>query len=169
MWIYIYLVYLKLISYFNFNLSHYYQYDYSQKKDVIRIENITLLYYISTILIFKSYFLKIFNINSKFIIVKKDNKLNLLESKYFKSIRPKGIINNIQVNIKNHRYELSNLKSNLYNIDRNIPVIFCLSYYENINKFNDCVVNCNYKKLFKDITLYDYKVKATDKFSDLFN
>lgn len=148
----IYLIYLYICTKLNKKIYNtYYLYNYNINNDLIKIYNITALYYLLWIVGLNKNInvLKFLSINRDNIIIRnKDNKFLLLESLEFQAINPNGIIDNINVNIQNHRYEISNLRKNIYNIDKNIPLIFILSFFEKIKKFNSCYLTLEYKKVF---------------------
>jgi len=114
--------------------------------------------------------LRYFSLKKKNII--KINNNNQMMGLYnnFEPIIPKGIISNIKINIRNHRYEINNFKKNIFRIDRNIPLIFCLAYYENIRKFNSCYITTEYKITFNKFVKKNttHKVKYYDNLNTIF-
>ena len=171
----IYLYYLYICSNFNNRIYNiYYLYKYDTSKDIIKIKNITILYYIL-------YFLRLNNNNrilkylsikrNNVIIKNKKNKFVKLDNTEFTPVVPNGIIGDIIINIENHRYETSNLKKNIFNIDKNISLIFCLAYFENIKKFNLCYLTLEYKKIFINNSNKSniFKVHSNDIINNIFN
>jgi len=127
-------------------INNYYEYKFNEKDKSIKVNNITLLYYISCLFFFSKIIFNFFNFNVNNIIVKTNNKYILLKKlEKFQISIPKGIIDTIELNIKNHRYELNNLKLNYFNVDKSTPLIFCLAFFENIKNIESCFINCNYK------------------------
>lgn len=170
----IYLYYLYICNKLQFiSYNKYYVYSYDVNKDDIQIRNITIIYYMLTML-FMTNNIKVLNyflIKKDNIIVKNNNEqIFILGNNNFSGVVPNGIIENIKMNIKDNRYELKNLKKNLFKIDHNTPIIFCLAYYENIKNINLCHLSLEYKILFNrglDNPLL-YKVKSNDILKNLF-
>ena len=159
---------LKIISY-----NNYYIYSYDEVQDVVDIKNITNLYYMLMILFLTNNkrVLNYFQIKKNNMIVKNNNdQIFLLDKNNFsKSIVPTGIIDNIKINIKNHRYDLENFKRNIFKIDHSTPIIFCLAYYENIKRVKECNLTLEYKKFFNKLDKpLQYKVRKSDILENLF-
>ena len=149
-------IYIKsLIDYIRPNI--YYKLLYDTNSDVAKIINVTFYYYLLSYLCLRHnsyalYFIEKISgldLDSNLIILNNNKQLIVEGNNKFKSVIPKGIINNIIIDVKNHRYNLDTIKKNLFKIDVNIPLIFCLLYYENICKINDCYISTTYlgKKL----------------------
>jgi len=166
--LYLFLIYIwDKINFISIN--KYYEYKYNENTETVFIKNITLIYYLSFLLIYNEILLDYFKINTNNVIIKKKNNYFLLKNKKFEPIIPKGIIDNIELNIKNHRYELNNLKKNIFCIDKNLPVIFCLGFFENINNISYCFINCKYKIKFNDLKKVNlHKVNKNDIINNLF-
>jgi hypothetical protein len=170
----IYLIYIYICNKLQISYNKYYVYSYDINKDVIQIRNITIIYYLLMIFFMTNNkrVMNFFLIKKKNIIIKNNNEqiFLLVNNNFSRGVIPKGIIENIIINIRNHRYELNNLKKNLFKIDSKIPLIFCLAYYENIKKINLCFLKLKYKKLFNKSLENSllYKVKNDDILENLF-
>ena len=169
------IIYTYIKNFFNkFKLNNYYYLDYNSKEDLVKKKNITFWIYLLNIfnlrnniyiinLIYK--FINI-NLNSPIIKINKNGNILLEQNKVINSIVPKGIVSNIIIDVKNHRYNLNNLKKNLFKIDKDIPLIFCLIYYENIYKIEDIFIGINY---FGKENVNFNKIGYLDKTSILFD
>ena len=101
------------------------------------------------------------------IVINSNDQVLPEEKDVISPIIPKGIISNIVIDVKNHRYNLNRLKKNLFKIDKEIPIIFCLLYYENICKIENINLSVNY--FGKDNNNKFYKINDIDKISVLVN
>lgn len=133
--------------------SNYFILKYNKNKDLIDIEDVSFICNLIKLLNCRnqSYILDFINrffnydLGSKLIEINNVYNINYENEERLQPIIPKGIINIIRVDIKNHRYDLNNLKKNIFKIDRNIPLIFCLKYFEGINKIEDCRITLSYR------------------------
>ena len=69
-----------------------------------------------------------FGINLDNRIIRKNNEDQILfdDKQRLFPVIPKHVIQSIRLDIVNHRYYLNNLKQNLFKIDRETPILFCL-------------------------------------------
>lgn len=148
--------------------------NYDCQNDNIKVTNVSLLYNIlnymnlrnskvSNIVVKNFYNI---DLNCKLIKVNSNDQILFEDQNFIKPIVPKGIISDIIIDVKNHRYNLNSLKQNLFKIDKNIPLIFCLFYYENICKIENVNLSLSYygkenNKIFK--------INDIDKISDILN
>ena len=133
--------------------SNYFILKYNKNNDFIAIEDVSFICNIMKLLNCRNqiYILSLINrflnydLNNKLIEINNNHNISYEDEKKFKPIIPKGIISTIRVDIKNHRYDLNNLKKNIFKIDKEVPLIFCLKYFEGISKINDCRITLGYR------------------------
>ena len=101
------------------------------------------------------------NLENKIFRINNDDQLLLDNKKRLMPVIPKNVIETIRLDIINHRYYLDNLKKNLFKIDRDTPIIFCLAYYEMINNLNNC--NITLKYILKDNLSKEISIKINEK------
>lgn len=96
------------------------------------------------------------NLENKIFRKNNDDQVILDYKERLIPVIPKNIIGSIRLDIINHRYYLENLKANLFKIDRDTPIAFCLAHYEMINNLNNCNITLKYilrDNLSKEITI----------------
>lgn len=133
-----------------FKLDQFYYLEY--RPDNIKIKKVSFLYYFLNIFClrnknFVQYFILNYcniDLRKQLIKINNNNQIMLENKVRIKPLVPKGIINNIVVDVKNHRYNLNSIKKNLFKIDCEVPLIFCLLFYENICKIENLNISVNY-------------------------
>lgn len=164
-------IYLDLIKskLSNFIPFRYYLIDYPNLNNEYKIMNVSFLinllkiFYISENKIILDLIKNIVGINleNKIIRINNDDQILLDYKKRVMPVIPKFIIESIRLDIVNHRYYLENLKNNLFKIDRDTPIIFCLAHYEMINNINSC--NITLKIHSKDNLIREISIKIDEK------
>ena len=137
--------------------------------DLSILVNLLKLFYLSDNKVAHKLVKSIFGINLENKIFRKNNddQIILDHKKKLMPVIPKNIIGSIRLDVINHRYYLENLKKNLFKIDRDTPITFCLAHYEMINNLNNCNITIKYilkDNLFKEITI---KINEKDTINNL--
>ena len=168
-------LYIKILENFIrsiIKLNKYYYYTYNPNEDMIKINDITLIYYLLNFFLFfnknlsKRILKNYYNVdeNVKLIKINDMNCIMLEEKSNISPITPKGVIDNIVIDVRNHRYNLNKLKLNLFKIDSDVPLIFCLFYFENICKIDNIKLTVNYIGENKNYDNF-FKINDIDKIS----
>lgn len=131
--------------------------------DVSILINILKLFYINENKFVHKFIKNFFaiNLDSNILKINNDDQVLLDYKKRLIPVIPKNIIENIRLDIINHRYYLYNLKKNLFKIDKDTPIIFCLAYYEKISKLDKC--NLTLKYMLKDNSFKEITIKINEK------
>ena len=137
----------------HFYTNKYFSLNYDNINDLIIINDVTIIYYLLYFLnlrnnkIANSFIELIFSIKLNNIIKKTiDNKFLLENDFNLCQIYKYYEIVNIRIDIKNHRYSLDKLREKICFIDKNIPIIFCIAYFEKILKIKNCNITICFRK-----------------------
>ena len=174
MYLYFLVIWTYIKSFFDkIKFNQYLYITYDDRIDKVKLVNVSFLYNLFKFLYICNFsnqlVKKYYNIDpkNKLIVINSNDQVLPEEKDVISPIIPKGIISNIVIDVKNHRYNLNRLKKNLFKIDKEIPIIFCLLYYENICKIENINLSVNY--FGKDNNNKFYKINDIDKISVLVN
>ncbi len=153
MYLYFLIIWTYIKSLFEkIKLNKYLYLTYDNKDDKVKIVNVSFIYNVLKFMYIYDYDLskqlikKYYNIDpeNRLIVINSIEQILPEGKDVISPIIPKGIISNIVIDVKNHRYNLNTLKKNLFKIDKETPIIFCLLYYENICKIENVNLSVNY-------------------------
>jgi len=123
--------------------------------------NISLIIYLLDIFLIGLFFKNYIFGNRLYYI--KYNLLKKYNSEKMNNIFYKKIIKDIEYNDLNYKFNLNELKENIYKIDGSIPLPLVLNLYKNININSDSILHIKY---FKNDTKI-LKILSTTKFEDI--
>jgi len=123
--------------------------------------NISLIIYLLDIFLIGLFFKNYIFENRLYYI--KYNLLKKYNSEKMNNIFYKKIIKDIEYNDLNYKFNLNELKENIYKIDGSIPLPLVLNLYKNININSDSILHIKY---FKNDTKI-LKILSTTKFEDI--